>query len=160
MLAENPGIIKLEINNTGPFRFFICESFVDNKPMDQFATDLTMMEGATYYGGPASFTLATQNDGPMTAKAQILTQVFQGIDPRSRREGYAVAPLRKFLSCGCTNATGSASCDCHRCHCQIPYCQEAIQKTPNERFVRRGTSGGDDVGIQVESYRHRYGPAC
>ena len=73
MLAENPGIIKPEINNTGPFRFFICESFVDNKPMDQFATELIMMEGSTYYGGPAGFALATQNDVPMAAKAQILT---------------------------------------------------------------------------------------
>ena len=78
VLAENPNILKPMLNNTGPFRFWIHESLQDNKPMDRFVTELVMMEGSKYYGGPAGFAVATQNDVPMAAKAQVLLQAFLG----------------------------------------------------------------------------------
>lgn len=78
VLAENPGILKPELNNTGPFRFWIYESLLDNKPMDRFATELIEMKGSTYGGGAAGFRLATQNDVPMAAKALVLGQAFLG----------------------------------------------------------------------------------
>ncbi len=80
VLAENPGILKPKINNTGPFRYWIYESFRDNKPLDRFATELILMQGSRYYGGPAGFELATQNDVPMAAKAQIIAQAFLAVD--------------------------------------------------------------------------------
>ena len=76
VLAENPGILKPSLNNTGPFRWWIHESFIDNKPMDRFATELILMEGSVYGGGPAGFGLATQNDVPMADRAQIISQAF------------------------------------------------------------------------------------
>ena len=78
VLAENPNILKPMLNNTGPFRFWIHESLQDNKPMDRFVTELVMMEGSKNYGGPAGFAVATQNDVPMAAKAQVLSQAFLG----------------------------------------------------------------------------------
>lgn len=78
VLAENPAILKPTLNNTGPFRFFIHEAFVDNKSMDRFATELIMMEGSIYGGGSGGFKLATQNDSPMADRAQIVSQAFLG----------------------------------------------------------------------------------
>jgi len=80
VLAENPGILKPELNNTGPFRWWIHESFLDNKPFDRFATELVMMEGSSYYGGPAGFAMATQNDAPLAAKAHVLAKAFLAMD--------------------------------------------------------------------------------
>ena len=85
VLAENPGILKPKLNNTGPFRWWIYESFLDNKAMDRFVTELVMMEGSTYGGGPAGFSMATQNDVPMAAKAQVLTKAFLGIEMKCAR---------------------------------------------------------------------------
>ncbi len=76
VLAENPGILKPTLNNTGPFRWWIHESFADNKPMDRFATELIAMDGSVYHGGPAGFGLATQNDEPMADRAQIVSSAF------------------------------------------------------------------------------------
>jgi len=76
VLAENPGILKPTLNNTGPFRWWIHESFLDNKPMDRFATELIAMDGSVYHGGPAGFGLATQNDVPMADRAQIVSSAF------------------------------------------------------------------------------------
>ncbi|MFA6543429.1 MAG: DUF1549 and DUF1553 domain-containing protein, partial [Limisphaerales bacterium] len=76
VLAENPGILKPTLNNTGPFRWWIHESFLDNKPMDRFATELVAMDGSVYGGGPAGFGLATQNDVPTADRAQIVSQAF------------------------------------------------------------------------------------
>lgn len=78
VLAENPAILKPSLNNTGPFRFYIHEAFTDNKSMDRFASELILMEGSTYEGGPAGFKLATQNDVPMADRAQIISQAFLG----------------------------------------------------------------------------------
>src|SRR6185436_2833707 len=85
VLAENPGILKPMLNNTGPFRWWIHESFLDNKPMDRFATELVMMEGSQYYGGPAGFGVATENDVPMAQKAQIVAQAFLGMQLQCAR---------------------------------------------------------------------------
>lgn len=78
VLAENPAILKPTLNNTGPFRFYIHEAFLDNKSMDRFASELIMMEGSSYGGGPAGFKIATQNDSPMADRAQIVSQAFLG----------------------------------------------------------------------------------
>ena len=44
--------------------------------MDRFATELITMEGSASYGGPAGFAVASQNDLPMAAKAQIVSSAF------------------------------------------------------------------------------------
>jgi len=85
VLAENPGILKPMLNNTGPFRWWIHESFTDNKPMDRFTTELIMMEGSVHYGGPGGFSVATENDVPMAAKAQIVAQAFLGMEMQCAR---------------------------------------------------------------------------
>jgi len=85
VLAENPNIIKPTLNNTGPFRTWIHESFYDNKPFDRFATELVRMEGSQDYGGPAGFAKATQNDAPMAAKAYVLGQAFLGVNLKCAR---------------------------------------------------------------------------
>ena len=80
LLAENPNLVNPTLNNTGPFRFWIHESFLDRKPIDRFVTELIMMEGSRYYGGPAGFALATENDVPMAAKAHIVGRAFLGVE--------------------------------------------------------------------------------
>lgn len=85
VLAENPNIVNPTLNNTGPFRWWLYESFQDNKPFDRFATELILMEGSTHYGGPAGFGLATQNDAPMAAKAHIISRAFLGIEMNCAR---------------------------------------------------------------------------
>ncbi len=85
VLAENPGILKPKLNNTGPFRFWIYESFLDNKPMDRFVTELVMMRGGRFSGGPAGFSIATQNDVPMAAKAHTLAKAFLAMEMKCAR---------------------------------------------------------------------------
>lgn len=85
VLAENPGLTKPELNNTGPFRWFIHEAFLDNKPFDRFVTELIMMRGSAYTGGPAGFGIATQNDVPMAAKAHVLGTAFLGVQMKCAR---------------------------------------------------------------------------
>lgn len=85
VLAENPGILKPKLNNTGPFRFWIHDAFRDNKPMDRFVTELVMMKGSRYDGGPAGFAMATQNDVPMAAKAHVLGTAFLGVQLKCAR---------------------------------------------------------------------------
>ena len=55
VLAENPNILNPTLNNTGPFRWWLYESLLDNKPMDLFVTELVRMEGSERFGGPAGF---------------------------------------------------------------------------------------------------------
>jgi hypothetical protein len=95
VLAENPNIINPTLNNTGPFRWWIYESFLDNKPFDQFVTELVLMEGSQRYGGPAGFGVASQNDVPMAAKAHILGQAFLGLEMKCAR--CHDAPYHDFL---------------------------------------------------------------
>src|SRR5690606_32973561 len=73
------------LNNTGPFRWWIEESFDDNKPFDRFATELVMMEGSKYFGGPAGFSMASQNDAPFAAKAHILGGAFLAVEMKCAR---------------------------------------------------------------------------
>lgn len=85
VLAENPNIINPSLNNTGPFRWWLYESFWENKPFDRFVTELVRMEGSIDYGGPAGFELATENDVPMAAKAHVLGQAFLGVQMQCAR---------------------------------------------------------------------------
>jgi hypothetical protein len=85
VLAENPALLKPHLNNTGPFRWWIHESFLDNKPIDRFVTELVLMEGSKYGGAPAGFGLATMNDVPMAAKAHVIAKAFLGVELQCAR---------------------------------------------------------------------------
>lgn len=85
VLAENPTIVNPTLNNTGPFRYWIHEALQDNVPMDRFVTELILMDGSLYGGGPAGFEMASQNDVPMAAKANILSTAFLGIEMKCSR---------------------------------------------------------------------------
>lgn len=80
VLAENPNIINPTLNNTGPFRFWLYESLLDNKPFDRLATDLILMDGSQRYGGPGGFAVATENDAPLAAKSHVLAKALLGIE--------------------------------------------------------------------------------
>lgn len=85
VLAENPNIINPTLNNTGPFRWWLHESLIDNKPIDLFVTELIRMEGSERFGGPAGFGTASQNDVPMAAKGMIVSSAFLGIEMKCAR---------------------------------------------------------------------------
>lgn len=85
VLAENPGILKPTLNNTGPFRRYLHAAFLDNTPFDRFATELIRMEGSALGGGPAGFGIASENDAPMAAKAHILAKAFLAADMKCAR---------------------------------------------------------------------------
>ena len=94
VLAENPGILKPTLNNTGPFRWWLHQAFLDNMPFDRFVTELVRMEGSALSGGPAGFGMATQNDAPMAAKAHVLAKAFLAADMKCAR--CHDAPLHPF----------------------------------------------------------------
>ena len=85
VLAENPRLVKPTLNNTGPFRFWIHEALLDNKPFDRFVTELVTFAGGTYSGGAGGFRLATQNDVPMAAKAHVIGTAFLGLELKCAR---------------------------------------------------------------------------
>jgi len=85
VLAENPNIINPTLNNTGPFRWWIYESLLDNKPADLFVTELIRMEGSERFGGPRGFGTASQNDVPMAAKGIIVSSAFLGVEMKCAR---------------------------------------------------------------------------
>ena len=85
VLAENPNLINPTLNNTGPFRWWLHESLVDNKPLDLFVTELLGMEGSERFGGPAGFGVASQNDVPMAAKGIIVSSAFLGVEMKCAR---------------------------------------------------------------------------
>ena len=85
VLAENPNIINPTLNNTGPFRWWIRESLLDNKPMDLIVTELIRMDGSNRFGGPAGFGVATGNDAPMAAKGTIVSSAFMGVEMKCAR---------------------------------------------------------------------------
>jgi hypothetical protein len=85
VLAENPNLLKPNLNNTGPFRYWILDALKDNKPMDRFATELIMMRGSTWDGGSAGFGEASQNDVPMAAKAHVIGTAFLGMQMKCTR---------------------------------------------------------------------------
>lgn len=84
-LAENPNMINPTLNNTGPFRWWLYESMLDNKPADLFVTELVRMEGSERFGGPAGFRTASQNDLPMAAKGIIVSSAFLGVEMKCAR---------------------------------------------------------------------------
>ena len=85
VLAENPNLINPTLNNTGPFRWWLFESFRDNKPFDLFVTELLRLEGSERFGGPAGFGVATQNDVPLAAKGIIVSSAFLGVEMKCAR---------------------------------------------------------------------------
>jgi mono/diheme cytochrome c family protein len=85
VLAENPNILNPTLNNTGPFRWWIYESLLDNKPMDLFVTELIRQQGSVRFGGPAGFGIASQNDAPMAAKGTIISTAFLGVEMKCAR---------------------------------------------------------------------------
>lgn len=85
VLAENPGLTKPELNNSGPFRWYLYEAFQDNKPFDRFVTELALLEGSAYSGGPAGFGIASQNDAPMAAKAHVIGTAFLAVEMKCAR---------------------------------------------------------------------------
>jgi hypothetical protein len=85
VLAENPNILNPTLNNTGPFRWWLYESLLDNKPVDLFVTELVRMRGSHYQGGPAGFAAASQNDVPMAEKAVIVAGAFLGVRMKCAR---------------------------------------------------------------------------
>lgn len=85
VLAENPNVINPTLNNTGPFRWWIHESLVDNKRADLFVTELIRMEGSERFGGAAGFGTASQNDVPMAAKGIIVSSAFLGVEMKCAR---------------------------------------------------------------------------
>ncbi len=85
VLAENPNILNPTLNNTGPFRWWLYESLLDNKPLDLFATELVRMRGSVRFGGPAGFGVASQNDVPMAAKGTVLSAAFLGTQMKCAR---------------------------------------------------------------------------
>jgi hypothetical protein len=85
VLAENPNMLNPTLNNTGPFRWWIYESLLDDKPMDLFVTELVRMKGSERFGGPAGFGVASQNDVPMAAKGTIVSTAFLGVEMKCAR---------------------------------------------------------------------------
>ncbi len=85
VLAENPNILNPTLNNTGPFRWWIHESLLDNKPLDLMVTELLHLGGSAKDGGPAGFGIASQNDVPLAAKATVVTTAFLGVETKCAR---------------------------------------------------------------------------
>ncbi|MST00651.1 MAG: DUF1549 domain-containing protein, partial [Pedosphaera sp.] len=63
-LAENPGIVKADLNNSGPFRWWLHQSFSDGLPFARLVAELVQMEGSLVQGAPAAFRMASLNDAP------------------------------------------------------------------------------------------------
>jgi hypothetical protein len=85
VLAENPNLLRPILNNSGPFRFFLYEALLDDRPMDRFASELVLMRGSLVDGGSAGFALAADNDAPSAAKASILSTAFLGVEMQCAR---------------------------------------------------------------------------
>lgn len=85
VLAENPNLLSGSLNNTGPFRFWLHEALVDDKPLDVIVTELIRMEGGSNNGGPAGFAIAGQNDSPFAEKSLILAAAFLGVEMKCAR---------------------------------------------------------------------------
>jgi hypothetical protein len=85
VLAENPALTKPTLNNSGPFRWYIHDSLIDNVGMDRFVTNLIRMGGSKALGGPAGFGVASENDVPMAAKAHVLGTAFLGVEMKCAR---------------------------------------------------------------------------
>jgi mono/diheme cytochrome c family protein len=85
VLAENPNILNPTLNNTGPFRWWLYETFRDNKPADLWVTELIRQRGSERFGGPAGFRVASQNDAPLAQKGTIISSAFLGVEMKCAR---------------------------------------------------------------------------
>ena len=85
LLAENPTLLNQSLNSTGPFRWFLYESFIDQKPLDRIVTELILMRGDSARGGSAGFGQAAENDAPFAAKAHIIASSFLGVEMQCAR---------------------------------------------------------------------------
>lgn len=85
VLAENPNILNPTLNNTGPFRWWLYESLVDDKPLDLLVTELLRQRGSERFGGPAGFGVASQNDVPAAQKGTIVSAAFLGVEMKCAR---------------------------------------------------------------------------
>jgi Protein of unknown function (DUF1553)/Protein of unknown function (DUF1549)/Concanavalin A-like lectin/glucanases superfamily len=85
VLAENPNILKPSLNNSGPFRMWIHDALLTNKPIDRFVTELIRMDGDSHAGAAAGFAIAAENDVPMAEKAHIIAGAFLGLDMKCAR---------------------------------------------------------------------------
>ena len=79
VLAENPGILKPDLNNTGPVPL-VAASIVHRQlcPSTAWPPSSSKWTAAASQGAPAAFAQATLNDSPMAAKADIIAQAFLG----------------------------------------------------------------------------------
>ncbi len=80
LLAENPTLLNLSLNSTGPFRWFLHDALRDHKPLDRMITELIELRGSAFEGGSAGFGVAAENDAPYAAKGHILASAFLGIE--------------------------------------------------------------------------------
>jgi hypothetical protein len=85
LLAENPNILNPTLNNTGPFRWWLYESLLDDVPLDRMVTQLVLQRGGEREGGPAGFSIASQNDVPFAAKGAIVSSAFLGVEMKCAR---------------------------------------------------------------------------
>ena len=85
VLAENPGLLKPSLNNSGPFRWFLYEALRDGKALDRTIYELVMMRGSRDEGGSAGFGRAADNDAPLAAKGQVLGSAFLGMELQCAR---------------------------------------------------------------------------
>ena len=85
LLAENPNILNPTLNNTGPFRWWLYDSLVDELPLDRMVTQLVLQHGGDREGGPAGFGVASQNDVPFATKGAIVSSTFLGVDLKCAR---------------------------------------------------------------------------
>jgi len=85
LLAENPTMINATLNATGPFRWFLYDSLVDEKGVDRMVTELMMMRGSSPAGGSAGFAQAAQNDAPFAAKGHVVASAFLGVEMQCAR---------------------------------------------------------------------------
>ncbi|HEY1065473.1 MAG TPA: DUF1553 domain-containing protein, partial [Pirellulales bacterium] len=85
VLAENPTLLNASLNSTGPFRWFVYDALRDGKPLDRWVTELLLLRGSSPEGGSAGFGVASENDSPFAAKAQIAASAFLGIEMQCAR---------------------------------------------------------------------------
>jgi hypothetical protein len=99
VLAENPGILKPDLNNTGPFRYWIHQSFADGVPFDRFVSELVQMEGSIHQGARCLLA-ATLNDAPMAAAPTSWVRRFSASssDARAATMRHSILISRRICS--------------------------------------------------------------
>lgn len=85
VLAENPNLLKPSLNNTGPFRWYLHDALIDNRPLDRMVTEIVMMRGSEREGGSAGFGMAADNDAPMATRGIVLASAFIGVQLQCAR---------------------------------------------------------------------------